>query len=480
MLRKQKIMLRYFRDGLRERERLTRRSLLQIGGLSALGLTSAQLAQLRATQTNDPGTIRRRQNACVFLFLFGGPSQIDLWDMKPAAAAEIRGEFQPVATRVPGIQICEHLPRLAQQMDKVCLLRSMQHKMNVHGPACSEVFSGRPYHSAPITDQATPEDWPSLSAMTMRYGSSHTGLPPSVVLPWYLQFPGQSARIAGQTGGRMGERHDAMLIQGSGDGEFQVDGLTAFDTVPLSRIEKRRRLADELQFGDPRQTYSRKLVSDIDRHRDRAFSLLQHRAGEILDLERESVPLRDTYGRTSVGQSLLMARRLIEAGVSLVTVNWEDETKISGTNTCWDTHEDNFNKLRTLLCPMFDQAFPAFLQDLDDHGLLETTLVVAIGEFGRTPKLGQFTQSSNTKKSGRDHWPHAFTALLAGGGVRGGQVYGSTDRHAAYVTENPVSPADLSATILYHLGVDYTQEFVSTNQGLRHRLSDGSPVRNLG
>lgn len=480
MLRKQKIMLRYFRDGLRERERLTRRSLLQIGGLSALGLTSAQLAQLRATQTNDPGTIRRRQNACVFLFLFGGPSQIDLWDMKPAAAAEIRGEFQPVATRVPGIQICEHLPRLAQQMDKVCLLRSMQHKMNVHGPACSEVFSGRPYHSAPITDQATPEDWPSLSAMTMRYGSSHTGLPPSVVLPWYLQFPGQSARIAGQTGGRMGERHDAMLIQGSGDGEFQVDGLTAFETVPLSRIEKRRRLADELQFGDPRLTYSGKLVSDIDRHRDRAFSLLQHRAGEILDLERESVPLRDTYGRTSVGQSLLMARRLIEAGVSLVTVNWEDETKISGTNTCWDTHEDNFNKLRTLLCPMFDQAFPAFLQDLDDHGLLETTLVVAIGEFGRTPKLGQFTQSSNTKKSGRDHWPHAFTALLAGGGVRGGQVYGSTDRHAAYVTENPVSPADLSATILYHLGVDYTQEFVSTNQGLRHRLSDGSPVRNLG
>lgn len=473
-------MLSYLRDGLRERERLSRRSLLQIGGLSALGLTSTQLAKLRATQTNDPGTKRRRQNACVFLFLFGGPSQIDLWDMKPAASAEIRGEFQPVATKVPGIQICEHLPRLAQQMDKVCLLRSMQHKMNVHGPACSEVFSGRPYHSAPITDQATPEDWPSLSAMTMRYGSSQTGLPPSVVLPWYLQFPGQSARIAGQTGGRMGERHDAMLIQGSGDGEFQVDGLTAFDAVPLSRIEKRRRLADELQFGDPRLTYSGKLVNDIDRHRDRAFSLLQHRAGEILDLERESVPLRDAYGRTSVGQSLLMARRLIEAGVSLVTVNWEDETKISGTNTCWDTHEDNFSKLRTLLCPMFDQAFPAFLQDLDDHGLLETTLVVAIGEFGRTPKLGQFTQSSNTKKSGRDHWPHAFTALLAGGGVRGGQVYGSTDRHAGYVTENPVSPADLSATILYHLGVDYTQEFVSTNQGLRHRLSDGSPVRNLG
>ena len=465
---------------LRQRSLFLRRQVLQAGGLSVLGLTSAQLSKLRAGTTNDAGTAKRRQNSCVFLFLFGGPSQIDLWDMKPNTSAEIRGEFQPVATKVPGIQICEHLPKLAQQMDKVCLVRSMQHRMNVHGPACSEVFSGRPYHSAPITDQATPEDWPSLSAMTMRYGSSQTGLPPSVVLPWYLQFPGQGARIAGQTGGRMGERHDAMLIQGSGDGDFQVDGLASDDTVSLGRIENRRRLSEQLQRGDPQLSYSKKLVNDIDRHRDRAFSLLQHKAGEILDLERETSTLRDAYGRTSVGQSLLMARRLIEAGVSLVTVNWEDETKISGTNTCWDTHEDNFNKLRTLLCPMFDQAFPAFLQDLDDHGLLETTLVVAVGEFGRTPKLGQFTQSSNTKKSGRDHWPHAFTALLAGGGVRGGQVYGSTDRHAGFVTDSPVSPADLSATILYHLGVDHTQEYVSNNQGLRHRLSDGSPVKNLG
>ena len=473
-------MLNSFGRRLPHRGIFSRRQLLHVGGLSALGLTSAQLSRLRAGTEADAGATQRRKNSCVFLFLFGGPSQIDLWDMKPDASAEIRGEFQPVATKVPGIEICEHLPKLAQQMDKVCLVRSMQHKMNVHGPACSEVFSGRPYHSAPITDQATPEDWPSLSAMTMRYGNSQTGLPPSVVLPWYLQFPGQSARIAGQTGGRMGERHDAMLIQGSGDSEFQVDGLALYDTVPLSRIENRRRLSDNLQSRDPQQVYSRKLVTDIDRHRDRAFSLLQHRAGEILDLERESITLRDAYGRTSVRQSLLMARRMIEAGVSLVTVNWEDETKISGTDTCWDTHKDNFDKLKTLLCPMFDQAFPAFLQDLDDHGLLETTLVVAIGEFGRTPKLGQFTQSSNTKKSGRDHWPHAFTALLAGGGVRGGQVYGSTDRHAGFVTDSPVSPADLSATILYHLGVDHTQEYVSTNQGLRHPLSEGSPLRNLG
>lgn len=277
----------------------------------------------------------------------------------------------------------------------------------------------------------------------------------------------------------MGERHEAMLVQGTGKGEFNVDGLVRHDDTPQSRIENRRKLLDQLRPVNQSRAFSESTLADVNRHRDRAFSLLKHRAGEILDLQREPDSIRDNYGRTSVGQSLLMARRLVEAGVSLVTVNWEDETKIDGTNTCWDTHQDNFAKLSTLLCPIFDQAFPAFLQDLDDRGLLETTLVVAVGEFGRTPKLGQFTQSSNTKESGRDHWPHAFTALLAGGGVRGGQVYGSTDRHAAFVTEDAVSPADLSATILHHLGVDYRQQYVSMNQGLSHRLSDGSPIRGL-
>ncbi|MEZ6128023.1 MAG: DUF1501 domain-containing protein [Planctomycetaceae bacterium] len=458
----------------------SRRELLRVGGLSAFGLSSGELARLRSLNAADPDNSGRRQNSCVFLFLFGGPSQIDLWDMKPQAASEIRGEFQPVATTVPGITLCEHLPRLAQQMDKVCLLRSMQHRMNVHGPACSEVFSGRPYHSAPITDQATPDDWPSLSSLTMRFGTSSTGLPPSMVLPWYLHFPGQQRRIAGQTGGRMGENHDAMLIQGNGTGEFNVDALNWHDDAPLERIQNRRRLLNQLQLRHHRTESSHRLMADVDRHRERAYSLLKHRAGEVLDLERESSAVRDLYGRTSVGQSLLMARRLVEAGVSLVTVNWEDETKISGTNTCWDTHENNFPKLKNLLCPIFDQAFPAFLQDLDNRGLLETTLVVAVGEFGRTPKIGQFTQSTNTKQTGRDHWPHAFTALLAGGGVKGGQVYGSTDRHAAFVADRPVSPADLSATILHHLGVDHRQEYVSRNQGLRHRLSDGSPLMDLG
>jgi protein CrcB len=188
-----------------------RRDWLKVAGISVLGLTVPELFRLRAQTAAAAPAARHNGNSCVFLFLFGGPSHIDLWDMKPQAPAEIRGDFTPTATSVPGIEICEHLPRLAQTIDKLCLLRSMTHRMNVHGPACSEVFSGREYFGPPVTDQARPEDWPSLSAMTMRHGRSPLGLPASVVLPWYLQFPGQSLRIAGQSGGRIAAHSLRML-----------------------------------------------------------------------------------------------------------------------------------------------------------------------------------------------------------------------------------------------------------------------------
>jgi hypothetical protein len=495
-------MLSVFHE-TRPNGRPTRRELLRAGSLSLLGLTMPELALCRSL-AGEPTRAARRHNSCVFIFLFGGPSHIDLWDMKPAAPVEIRGEFKPVATAVPGINVCEHLPRFGRQMDKICLLRSMTHRMNVHGPACSEIFSGRPYFGPPTTDQATREDWPSLSSMTMRYGTPRGGLPPSVVLPWLLQFPGQAKRIAGQTGGRMGEKHNALVISGDvGQADFEIQGLRMADDVPLDRIQQRRDLltrmesviaADSIAFAPGaapaartrRRSDSeslapvRELVEPFDLNARNAYSLLENRAGEAFDLRREPPQVRERFGPTTIGQSLLMARRLVEAGVSLVTVNWEDETKIDGVNTCWDTHQDNFAKLKNLLCPTFDQAFPAFIEDLHERGLLETTLVVAVGEFGRTPKLGQFTQSSNTRKTGRDHWPNAFTAILAGGGVRGGQVVGATTATGGYVADRPVSPADLSATILYHLGVDYTRTYEDEFQHLRHMLSDGTPLRDLG
>jgi hypothetical protein len=455
---------------------LSRRELLQIGGLSLLGLGAVDLARLRALPAT-PAAAARRRNACVFLFLFGGPSHIDLWDMKPAAPAEIRGAFRPAATCVPGIQVCEHLPRMARVLDKVCLLRSVTHQMNVHGPACSEVFSGRPYFGPPTTDQASREDWPSLSAMVMRHGRPHGGLPPSAVLPWYLQFPGQPRRIAGQAGGRMGERHNAFLLQGDlGRADFEIQGLRLPADVPVGRLRDRRRLLGQVQA----HAAARPDAAAFDANCRRVYELLENRASAALDLRREPLAVRERYGPTTVGQSLLLARRLVEAGVSLVTVNWQDETKIDGVNTCWDTHQNNFAKLRDLLCPTFDRAFPAFIADLDERGLLATTLVVAVGEFGRTPRLGQFTQSNNTQRTGRDHWPHAFTALLAGGGVRGGQVYGATTSDGGYVRDQPVTPADLTATVMHHLGIDHRQEYEDEFQHLRHRLSDGRPVTDLG
>ncbi len=453
----------------------SRRAVLKLGGLSLLGLSVPQLTWLRRSQAS--ATNRYRGNSCVFFFLFGGPSHIDLWDMKPQAPAEVRGGFKPVSTCVPGIQICEHLPLLAHQLDKTCLVRSMTHQMNVHGPACSEIFSGRPYFGAPITDQADPQDWPSLSSIVHRFGRRHS-IPPSVVLPWYLQFPGQARRIAGQTGGRMGEQYNALLVQGGRQNlTFRIDGLRLRSQVPLERITQRMRLLESMDGPSQLDTFI--AAESWNRLRRQSYELLMSRAARWLDLEDEPVSVRERYGKTIVGQSLLMARRLIEAGVALVTVNWEDETKVDGANTCWDTHQDNFPKLKNLLCPIFDQAFSAFLEDLDQRGLLDTTLVVAVGEFGRTPRLGQFSQSSNTRKTGRDHWPNAFTALLAGGRVRGGQVYGRTNAHGAFFHENPVSPADLAATVLEHLGIDPKQTYLDTVRGERYQLSEGTPIRGI-
>jgi hypothetical protein len=453
-----------------------RRQLLRAGFLSLLGLSTPDLARLRALSAADSPAQRRRHNACVFLFLFGGPSHLDLWDMKPAAPAEIRGEFHPVATNVPGIRVCEHLPLLAQQMDKICLLRSMTHRMNVHGPACSEIFSGREYFGPPTTDQARREDWPSLSALAMRYGQPRAGISPSVVLPCYLQFPGQAKRIAGQTGGRMGERYSALLLQSDrARAGGAIEGLKPLEGFPLERIQQCRNLLGQIE-GRPVWGPE---VDQFERIYRGAYALLESRAAEVFDLGREALAVRERYGQTTVGESLLTARRLVEAGVSLVSVNWQDETKIDGVNTCWDTHQNSFPKLKNLLCPILDQAFSAFVEDLHSRGLLETTLVVAVGEFGRTPKLGQFSQSSNTQKTGRDHWPHAFTALLAGGGVRGGQVYGATTTDGGYVTDRPITPADLTATILYHLGIDCTLHYEDEFQRLRNRLSEGRPVKDL-
>lgn len=457
---------------------LHRREWLCLGGLSLLGLTGSELQRSRAAQNGDP-----RAHACVFVFLFGGPSHIDLWDMKPAAPAEIRGEFRPRATTVPGLELCEHLPRLAQQADKLCLLRSMNHRMPVHGPACSELYTGRPYFGPPITDEERPEDWPSLSALLMRYGRSAHELPPAVVLPWYAQFDGQSRRIAGQTGGRMGRDFDPVLVAGDPSRpDFAGREFQPRPELSLERLRERRQLLRQWQAAGPQgnKTFG-PVALGYQRHAEMAFAMLERpEFARALDLASVSRDVRDRYGWSKFGQSLLLTKRLLEAGISLVTVNWDDDSRQDKVSPFWDTHHDNFPKLKQHLCPVFDQAFAAFLEDLAASGLLDTTLVVASGEFGRTPRIGDFSQNAMTQKTGRDHWPHAFTALLAGGGVRGGQVYGGTDAHGAYVRDQPVTPADLAATILHHLGVDPQRMYADPFQQVPRRLSDGKVIRDLG
>ncbi|MDA1015255.1 MAG: DUF1501 domain-containing protein [Planctomycetota bacterium] len=453
-----------------------RRRMLRAAGLLSVGVHDVWLDTLRAESAAPK--ISKPTRSCVFIFLFGGQSQVDWWDLKPDAPAEIRGTFAPIATNVAGIQIGEHLPLLARQMDKLCLVRSMTHRMPVHGPACSEVYSGRPYFGAPTTDQARPEDWPSIAAMVHRFGRPGGSLPHSIVLPWHTQFVGQDKRIAGQTGGRMGEEFNPFLIAGNlNDPKFRVQGLRLpvdMSSVRFSRRRELRNRIDSLGFAESRRTFQTQVAES---NFQAAVALVERtEAAGVLDLNRETPEVRDRYGRTRFGQSLLMARRLVEAGTSLITVNWDDDHKDDKVSPHWDTHVDNFPKLKDRLCPPFDRAVAAFVEDLSRRGLLESTLVVALGEFGRTPRIGLVTQNGGTKKTGRDHWPHAYTALVAGGGIRGGQVHGATDATGGHVADNPVSPADLAATIFHHLGIDDRLEYDDQFLQIRQRLSNGRPI----
>jgi len=458
-----------------------RRDVLRAAGLLSLGVHDVWIDGLRGAQSSSAaGSIaaKRPPRSCVFIFLFGGQSQVDLWDMKPAAPAEVRGTFEPVATSVPGMRICEHLPLLAQQADKLCLVRSMTHRMPVHGPACSEIYSGRPYFGAPVTDQARPEDWPSIAALVHRFGRAGGALPHSIVLPWYTQFVGQDRRIAGQTGGRMGEKYNPFLIEGNlNDPKYRVEGLRLPNDMTPGRFLRRRALRnriDAIGLSPEQHTLQTRIA---DSNFSAAAELVERtEAAGVLDLGRESTSVRERYGRTRFGQSLLMARRLVEAGTAFITVNWDDDHKDDKVSPHWDTHVDNFPKLKDRLCPPFDRGLSAFVEDLSQRGLLDSTLVVALGEFGRTPKIGLVTQNGGTKKSGRDHWPHAFTVLMAGGGSGGGRIHGATDASGGYVADDPVTPADLSATIFRHLGIDDRREYHDHFLQIPQRMTTGRPM----
>ncbi|MEZ6048330.1 MAG: DUF1501 domain-containing protein [Planctomycetaceae bacterium] len=302
------------------------------------------------------------------------------------------------------------------------------------------------------------------------------------MLPWYSQFVGQDKRIAGQTGGRMGENWNPFLIKGDlSQSDFQVQGVQLPADVNTTRFTRRSELWTRLNKMAPPSITRTNLSATMEQNYETAWQLIRNASdSEVFSLHKEPENLRERYGKTKFGQSLLMARRLVEKGIPLVTVNWDDDTRFDKVSPHWDTHHDNFKKLKEGLCPVFDRAYSALVADLADRGLLEDTLVVALGEFGRTPRIGLITQNGMTEPTGRDHWPHAFTSLVAGGGVRGGQVYGATNKTAGYVDDKPVTPADLSATILHHLGLDPHWTYYDEFQQVTRELSTGSIITDLG
>ncbi len=436
---------------------LNRRELLQIGGAGLLGLS---LPRVLAAESAAAPFQNAKAKSVIFLFLFGGPSQLETFDMKPEAPMEIRGPFRPIASRTPGLLISDHLPRLAAVSDKFAVIRTMTHTFNDHSGGGHYMQTGKRWH-VPVGGGfvATPKDWPSMGSVVEHLSQRSPGglsrdLPAYAVLPnWLgrLQELGQYRR-PGEYGGWLGAGFNPLTTavdkrnlddnpywRDCSDEElsFQIDGLAP--EVPTRTLRDRASLLR--QFEGVQRQVDAGAASVLDRHRQRALALVtSEKTRGALDIGREKATLRDAYGRHLFGQSCLLARRLVEAGVRFVTVHYDACDGYS-----WDSHRNNTDVQKHLL-PTFDQGASALLADLDSRGLLQETLVVAVGEMGRTPK--------GNANWGRNHWSTCFPCVLAGGGIRGGIVYGTSDAHAAYPKDHPVSPEDLAKTIYWSLGID--------------------------
>jgi hypothetical protein len=453
---------------------LTRREALRVGGLGFTGLMWSDWLRSRAGGTNPtlparaPGARRfGRARACILLYAYGGPSHLDIWDLKPDAPREIRGEFRPTATRAPGVAITEHLPRLARLANHYAIVRSVTHRDNDHAIGAYLALTG---HSHPRNDvlgiepPASPQDMPSLGSVVSRLRPAERPVFSYVTLG-ELRHLGNHDSM-GQNAGCLGRVHDPFTVPfvRPGDGALDLSGVTSvLARVDAGRLGDRRQLRQRLDRAAPALEATAGM-RNLDGFTRRAYELLASPASrDAFDLGGEPQRVRDSYGPTPFGRSCLLARRLVEAGVPLVTV-------YSFGNRDWDTHGGNFPALRNTLLPPTDQGFAALLEDLHGRGLLDETLVVWMSEMGRTPRING--------GAGRDHWSFCYSVVLAGGGVRGGQVHGSSDPQAAYPSTNPVSPADLAATIYHCLGID-PRAHVADQQGRPVLIGTGSPVHAL-
>ena len=449
---------------------LSRREVLQAGALGLFGLGLPRLLQARDTT--------RRPKSCIVLFMWGGPAQQDTWDMKPDSPDVYRGEFKPIQTAVPVLQICEHLPQLAKRAKELCLIRSMTHGDVNHLTATHHLLTGKPAPAGPIAD-----DWPNYGAVLSKLGRGKGPLPPYVSMMPVVPAPGGAPRFVeeshGQGAGMLGPLFNPMRIDADASlPDYRVGDFALAAETPSDRVDDRHGLLRSLDSQAKRFQRHADLEA-MGSHYERAFSLLNSPAAvRAFDLKQEPMRVRERYGMNRHGQSVLQARRLIEAGVPLVTVFWPNDG-ITNVSVYWDTHSRNFIDLKERLCPVTDQAFSALLDDLKDRGMLDDTLIVWTGEMGRTPKVGQaVVGGAGAGKDGRDHWGKLFTTVLAGGGVKGGTVYGSSDKFASEPATNPVAPVDLAATIYHALGVDPRMDIVD-KFGRPQTLCDGKVIESI-
>ena len=418
---------------------MNRRTMLHIGGLASLGLSLPQLLAMGSKSTGSFGRAKR----VLMLFMWGGPSHIDLFDMKPEAPTEVRGPFVPVSSKVPGLQISELMPHLGRHTDKIAFIKSVTHSDNAHSTSAHWMLTGHKHQLAQENFGARRSDYPHIGSVLNHLRPNTDGLPTFVALPEVI---GTTAGYVtpGQNGGFLGRRHDPFRIdQHPVEKDFKVANLSPTEGLNASRLRSRNGLQqkfDEFRGGLIDAAESSELASVNQRAVDLVTNSKVH---DAFNLVAEGTRERDRYGMKPFGQSVLLARRLLEAGVPLVTVYWHRDQP--GVDTTWDTHSNNFNQLKDRLVPQVDQPISQLLDDLKQRGMLDDTLVIWNSEFGRTPKVNA--------RSGRDHWGRCNTIWMAGAGVPGGHVYGQSDKIASEPVSNPVSPAKVAATIYHLLGI---------------------------
>lgn len=479
---------------LPDHPRLNRRTMISAGAIGLLGLGTNHLEGLRAATApgSSPAAGPGKARSAIYIFLSGGLAQHDSFDMKPAAPDNIRGEFKPIATRTPGVQICEHLPRLAERSQLWALVRSLTHHTNDHSAGHHIMLTGR--SDLPLgfnPSAARPADWPSIAAVAGYATLGRNNLPPAVVLPERL-IHSSGRVIPGQFAGILGQRHEPWFVEASpfhstsygafpdykfdhqerghvDSRIFQAPNLSLPQGIDPSRFGGRVNMLAEVERG--RRGLDQLAESiEFDRYRQGAISLLADpKIKSAFDVTRADDRAQDRYGRNSFGWSLLMARRLVEAGVNLVQVNL-------GNDESWDTHGEAFPHLKDKLFPPTDQAVSALLDDLNESGLLESTLIVMAGEFGRTPKVTHLPQFY--KRPGRDHWGAVQTVFFAGGGVRGGTVIGSSDKIGAFPASQPQRPENMAATIYQSLGIPSVAVFHDALDR-PHHIYRGEPIAGL-